>query len=45
MNDGLKTAVRLLSEKGLGIKQIATQREVGVERDLRRLRNKIQMVI
>jgi len=30
MNDGLKSAIRLLREKGLGIKQIAKQVGVGV---------------
>jgi DNA invertase Pin-like site-specific DNA recombinase len=30
MNDGLKTAIKLLREKGMGIKQIAMQCQVGV---------------
>ena len=30
MNDGLKSAVRLLREKGMGIKQIAAQCQIGV---------------
>jgi DNA invertase Pin-like site-specific DNA recombinase len=30
MNDGLRTAIKLLREKGMGIKQIAAQCQVGV---------------
>jgi DNA invertase Pin-like site-specific DNA recombinase len=30
MNDGLRTAIKLLREKGVGIKQIAAQCQVGI---------------
>ncbi len=30
MNDGMRNAVKLLREKGLGIKQIAKQLQIGV---------------
>jgi AcrR family transcriptional regulator len=30
MNDGLRTAIKLLREKGMGIKQIAAQCQVGI---------------
>jgi len=30
MNDGMKSAVKLLREKGMGIKQIARELQIGV---------------
>jgi transposase len=30
MNDGLKSAIKLIREKGMGIKQIAIECDVGV---------------
>jgi hypothetical protein len=30
MNDGMKSAVKLLREKGMGIKQIAKQLQIGI---------------
>jgi len=30
MNDGMKSAVKLLREKGMGIKQIAQELQIGV---------------
>ncbi len=30
MNDGMRTAVKLLRDKGMGMKQIAKQRQIGV---------------
>jgi transposase len=30
MNDGMKSAVKLLREKGMGIKQIAKELQIGV---------------
>jgi transposase len=30
MNDGMKSAIQLLREKGMGIKQIAKELQVGI---------------